>query len=64
MRRGTPADCAGIRRGDRLISVNDTFTVFLPVLDVMETLNKDQKFVAWLEIERHDTKGLNGEAEF
>jgi len=52
VRRGTPADCAGIRRGDRLISVNDTFTVFLPVLDVMETLNKDQKLVAWLEIER------------
>lgn len=52
VRRNTPAERAGIRSGDRLITVNDVFVVFLPVNDVMNTLNRDKQLVAWLELER------------
>ena len=52
VRANTPAHVAGIRRGDRLLTVNDTFVVFLPVRDVMDVLNSNSSLVAWLELER------------
>merc|ERR1712117_98520 len=56
VRHQTPADAAGLKRGDRIITVNDTFVVFLPVTDVFNHLNKHQKLVAWLEVERYWTE--------
>ena len=51
VRSNTPAERAGLRSGDRLITVNDVFVVFLPVTQVINTLNKDGQLVAWLELE-------------
>ena len=66
VRRDTPADLAGIRQpqlvsrsssimcvcraGDRLVTVNDTFVVFLPVAEVEELLSEGGATVAWLEV--------------
>ena len=52
VRRSTPAARAGIRRGDRILTVNDVFVVFSEVRDVMEVLNRGGALVAWLEVER------------
>ena len=52
VRRNTPGAKAGIRRGDRLVTVNDEFVVFSEVREVMEALNRDGASVAWLEVER------------
>ena len=52
VRRDTPGHRAGVRRGDRLITVNDVFVVFSEVREVMEVLNSQGATVAWLELER------------
>ena len=38
------------RAGDRLVTVNDTFVVFLPVAEVEELLSEGGATVAWLEV--------------
>ena len=52
MRPGTSAATAGLRSGDRLVTVNEVFVVFLPVSEVMSALNMDQ-LVACVEFERY-----------
>ena len=52
VRRNTPAERAGVRSGDRLVTVNDVFVVFSEVREVMEVLNRQGATVAWLELER------------
>ena len=51
IRPGTAADKAGLRPGDRLVTVNEVMVVFLPVSDVMIALNMNE-LVAYLEFER------------
>ena len=51
IRPGTAADKAGLRPGDRLVTVNEVMVVFLPVSDVMMALNMNE-LVAYLEFER------------
>ena len=52
VRRNTPGDRAGVRRGDRLVTVNDVFVVFSDVREVMKILDRQGATVAWLELER------------
>ena len=51
VRPGTPAATAGLRSGDRLVTVNEVMVIFLPLSDVMMALNMDQ-LVANVEFER------------
>ena len=51
IRPGTSADIAGLRSGDRLVTVNEVLVVFLPVKDVMIALNMEE-LVANIEFER------------
>ena len=48
---GKPAATAGLRSGDRLITVNEVMVIFLPISDVMMALNMDQ-LMAYVEFER------------
>ena len=51
-RGNTPAERCGLRLGDRLITVNDVFVVFLTSQEVLQVLNMNNTLVAWLEVER------------
>ena len=54
---GKPAATAGLRSGDRLITVNEVMVIFLPISDVMMALNMDQ-LMAYVEFERGVQKSL------